>query len=214
MVSQPPTPPEYFDGIPRARFRELTSYLHLLPHGLESYPECRTKASLIRSSLDGHAFHPSWEQLPELLRETLRSPPLPVVWAPAVLAKAVFCVVADTYYPSVDLVREWSHKRGLRLANSAAYRVLTRVTGVRNLLRATGRVNDMFQRGSGMLVETHQLGATLRLSHPKHLHPPLSHIANQAGFLAILEATGAKDIVVDLARSDPTGAVYELRFAG
>lgn len=198
--------------IPRTRFPELASYLEQLPHGIDSYPECATKASLIRSSLDGHPFQPDWEQLPEPLRETLRSPPLPVVWAPAVLAKAVFCVIADTYYPSAELVREWSHKRGLRLANSATYRVLTRVAGVRNLLRATGRVNDMFQRGSGLRVETHQLGATLRLSHPKHLHPPLSHIANQAGFLAILETTGAKDVAVDLTRSDPYGAVYELRF--
>src|SRR5689334_17496564 len=129
-------------------FPVLEAYLRQLPAGLDSYADCETRGILLRSAAKEHAAHPAWESLPGVLQDVLRDPPVPTAWVSAVLTDAVFCVIADTYYPTRQAVFDWNYERTARLSHSTAYRMLTRSTTLQTFLRGIAKLHRYFQRGT------------------------------------------------------------------
>ncbi len=194
------------------RFPHLVEYLAKLPAGLDSYPECLTKGALLRSSLDGVRFHPSWASLPPRLRSALEVRPLPTEWISTVLTDSVSLVIVDTYFPTTDAMTKWNYDRTLQTANLPIYRMLTRVAGLPSFLRGAVKMHGFFQRGTDIRIKLAEGQADLRLEHPPHLHGRLNHMSNEAVFRALLDAAGAREASVLLLESTPTFARYRARW--
>lgn len=190
------------------RFPALADYVERLPAGLASYPEAQSMGILLKSSVVGHYFHPTWKDLPVQITELFRKPPLPTAWVPTVLNDAIFSLVADTFYPTEDALMKWSYERTIRLAALPMYVPLTKMAGVDRFMRAAARVHDLFQRGTQLEVEARPGSADLRLRHPPHLHSRKNHLTNEAVFRAVLESAGGTGATVKLVESRADGARY------
>lgn len=194
-----------------SEFPHLAAYLAKLPAGLGSYPECRTKGILIRSSVKEVAFHPSWEALPPPILEVMRHPPLPTAWVSTVLTNAVHFAVADTYHPTAEAMLDWNYKRTMRVSTSPMYRMLTRVAGLKNFLRGAVKVHALFQQSTDMSVDfTGDTSARVVLEHPPFLHVGYALLANEAVFTATLESAGATTAKVKMVEASPERAVYDV----
>jgi hypothetical protein len=195
-----------------SRYPHLAAYLAQLPDGLRSYPECKSKGTLVVSAIEGHDLSAIGDGLPPDLLAMLRQPPPVGVWVPAVFSDAVFYVLVDAFYPSKDAVLKWTFDRTIRTASSRVYRALTRAAGPSTLLRMTAAVHRLFQRGT--YLESKRIGKSveLRLRHPPYLHGGLNHVSNVALFRALLHYTGASDIDVEMIASEPTQALYVARW--
>ncbi len=194
-----------------AAFPHLAEYLAKLPAGLGSYPDCRTKGILIRSSVKDVAPHASWATLPPALLEAIESPPLPTTWVSTVLTNAVHFVVADTYYPTPQALLDWNYARTFKASNSPMYRTLTRMAGLRNFLRGAVKVHGLFQQGTDISIDfLGETSARVLLEHPPYLHFGLTHLANEAVFAATLDAAGAQSSKVKMTESSARRAVFEV----
>lgn len=114
--------------VDRERFPTLHAYLAQLPQGLNSYPEALSKGSLLRSSLEGHDVGRLVDELPDVLRAVIESPPPAGVWVPAVHSDAVFHAVVDRFHPTDERVIAWSEARTLSMAKGPMYGALFRVS--------------------------------------------------------------------------------------
>jgi len=199
-------------AIDARRFPALAEYLGKLPAGLASYPAALTKGILLRSAVSGHYFHSSWHDLPAEIASAMKTPPLPTSWLSTVLTDAVFCAVADTFYPTKEAVVKWNFDRTIGLARVPMYSSLAKLAGLDRFVRAAVKVHALFQRGTDLKVDLRGSEATVRLEHPPHLHGGLNHLSNEGVFRAALESSGARKATVELVESTPTFARYECRW--
>jgi hypothetical protein len=195
------------------RFPSLADYLSRLPAGLSSFPHAQSKGILLRSSVSGTYFHPSWEKLPPTMVDAMRHPPLPTQWVSSALTDAVFCAVADTLYPTEEAVVKWTYNRMVGLARVPMYSSLAKLAGLERFLRTVAKVHALFQRGTDLKVDVRGASAVVRLEHPPHLHGRLNHISNEGAFRGALEAAGARGVEVKLVESTPTLGHYNLRWS-
>ncbi|MBX3272994.1 MAG: hypothetical protein KF729_22215 [Sandaracinaceae bacterium] len=192
-----------------ARFPTLAAYLASLPAGLDSYPQARSKGTLLRSSLDGHRVEPLLDGLPERLAALISSPPPAGVWVPAVHSDAVFHVVRDHYYPSDEAVRAWTLERTRATVHKPMYRALVRVAGPAVLLRMGAKVHGLLQQGTSVdvVVEGRRVEVTERF--PPHLHSREVLLANVALLESLVEITGGASPAAAMLDESPTRARYE-----
>ncbi len=195
-------------GVDARVFPATSAYLSKLPDGFASYPEAMTKGILMRSAISSHPFHPSWKGLPPEIVSQVKSPPLPTSWASAVLTDTVFCLIADTFYPSREAVLKWSYDRTYHLARVPLFSAITDFAGLEHFLRGAARLHNLFQRGTVLDVASHKTGADMRLRHPPHLHGELNHVCNEGVFRAALDTAGAGQPKVEMLTSTPEGATY------
>jgi len=194
------------------RFPALAEYLERLPAGLLSYPEATSKGILLRSSMASHYVHRTWKDLPPAIVSAVRSPPAVTGWVSTVLTDAVFCLVADTFYPTPEAMLKWNYDRTLRMAKVPMYSAIAGVVGLERFLKGAARVHALFQRGTDVSVEVRGAGADVFLRHVPHLHGTLNHLSNEGVFRAALESAGGLDVTVKMLESTPTLARYEARW--
>ncbi|MCB9592654.1 MAG: hypothetical protein H6719_07970 [Sandaracinaceae bacterium] len=191
------------------RYRYLREYLAALPDGLSSHPECASKATLLRSSLEGHEDAEVDDLRPELL-ELYRNPPPATVWVPAVKVNAILHVIIDLYYPRREDVIEWARRRTLRMRDNPIYARILRVTSVYALFRISQQLDRLFQRGTHIQTHLGKGHARFELTHPPYLVSPINQVANVGMFEAMVEITGGADARCEMTGSSPTGATFEM----
>ncbi|MGE0791689.1 MAG: hypothetical protein AB7S26_38795 [Sandaracinaceae bacterium] len=196
----------------RERFPILAEYLEGLPDGLESYPDCESKSSLILSALDGHDRALIADGLPDALAAVVREPPPPGVWMPAVMNDAVFFAVCDRYYPTPEAVHAWTYDRTLAMTKNPLYRTLLRVPGPRVLLRMAARTHGLLQRGTMLAAKSSDSNVHLTLTFPPKLHVGLNLVSNVALWQVVVEVTGGKNVKSRLDRVTDTEAHYVVDF--
>ncbi len=197
------------DALDAATYPLLAAYLQRLPDGLDSYPDCKSKAVLVRTAVESIEGRELPAGLPEPIRALIDQPPAQGLWLPAVHCDAVFYAIADRYYPSAEAVHDWSRQRTLSGVRSPVYRALTRVAGPWALLKMASKTHGLFQKGTDLKAESSGTKAlTLTLSHPPHLHGGLNHVSNIEMFAVLIEVAGGKSVRVDMPVSDPEEAVY------
>lgn len=192
------------------RYRYLREYLAALPEGLSSYPECVSKATLLRSSIEGHEDARLGADLPAELVELYRHPPPATVWVPAAKVNAILHVVIDLYYPRREDVIEWARRRTLRMRDNPIYARILRVTSVHALFRISQQLDRLFQRGTHITPHIEKGRARFELSHPPYLVSPINQVANVGMFEAMVEMTGGEDARCEMTASSPTGATFEM----
>jgi len=192
-------------------FPNLSRYLSLLPAGLSSYPDCRTKGILLRSSVKEVPWDASWETLPEPIVDAMRDPPLPTAWVSTVLTNAAHLAVAAAHHPTAHALLSWNYERTMKATASPMYRMITRVAGLKNFLRGAVKVHALFQQGTDLSISFQQeTRARVLLEHPPHLHGGHVHLANEAVFAAALDASGARSSSVKMIESSARRAVYDV----
>ncbi|MCA9641671.1 MAG: hypothetical protein H6718_09900 [Polyangiaceae bacterium] len=183
----------------------LTSYLGSLPNGLESYPECTVKTSLLRGLL---AACPPLDdlQVQGPLRELLLDPPGANAWIPEAHFVAAHLAIADDLELSTEDMLQRTYQANKALTGSAMYRALASVASPALLLRGAKAGWGLIHRGVHLTLHAEKARARLVLTHPPHLYNSLAHESAAWGFRAVVEAAHGREVQAVLEQSMPTGA--------
>lgn len=151
----------------------LEAYLCRLPDGLDSYPDCVVKGSVVREFLEGHDMTRLRARLPAPLGE-LATPGSAVVtrWLPEVHFHAAMLAVTELFFDSDEAFIEDAYQRNRRLLAGPLYRMLTKFLSV-DRIGSMGRM-VFHQLHRGIELE-YRAGDPARwaLHYPPHLLPEL-----------------------------------------
>lgn len=192
-------------------FPALETYLSLLPHGLDSYPECQQKGSVARSVIAQWHDLPSFaDRLPPTLAHLIRNPPPASLWIPEVHGMALWALASDVLCNN-ELPRyvEFSRQQNRALLSSPIYRLVFGVLGGRLTVRAIATAWSTFHKGVDIdaALDAGPSGV-LHLRAPPHLiSEPHSHGFGTA-FSEGLRVAGFADASVDVDHWTPTVTTY------
>ncbi len=172
-------------------------YIDGLPEGLASYPDCRTRGSLVRAITDSHPCERlRAASIADELRPLL-SPQLPVsALIPEVHYVAFVCLFYELEFDSWAEFETFWLNRNTRLAKNIAYRALFNAIGPKNLVKFVGIRVSHFKKGpiSMKARECENRKAIVRLEGPPLLYPDLIADAWTIAFKAFVAAAGGKDV--------------------
>lgn len=189
-----------------ALFPATAAYIARLPHGLDSHPDCRVKASLYRSALEGRPIpRAAIDALPPRLQSLVLSPAPVTAWIPEVQSLALLTVHLDACCSSDEDFERSCYLRQRRLFDGPLYRAVVKLATPNLLLRTAALRWGALHRGTTLVVEKNERGiAHLSMEHPPHLWDEPTRLALTAGFRALLELCGARNGVVEVAEASAT----------
>ncbi len=172
----------------------LQGYLDRLPHGLDSYPDVRTKASLYRSIIELRTM-PDVSPLPTGLRRLVEDPMPVSAWIPSVHHHALTLASRDLCCRDDDDFRRFCHDRQRALFDGPLYSVMLAITKPQTLLRSAARRWTSFHRGTDFIVEHLAAdGAHILVKHRPHLLDGLLADALLQGLTAVIEVAGGTEV--------------------
>lgn len=190
----------------------MHAYLASLPNGLDSHPECQSKASLLHSALLGHPAS-GLRHLPDVLRERIESPPPAGLWIPAVHLIATVHAIIDVHYHSDEEILAWGARRTAAVSQNPLYRALLRVSGPRVFFTMTAKINRLFQRGTKFEMKKLEAGRALaRLRYPRNLHGRESLLGTVAMCETVVQQTGGVSKGTEMVEITPTHALFDCRW--
>ena len=188
-----------------------TAWLAGLPFGLDSYPECQVKGSLLRRLVKSQTLQPHAPRLPAELCTWLEAPPLVSAWVPEVHLFAMLHAVRDLVYDEPELHAFVSS--GIeRMISSPIYRIMFLVVTPKRLLHGIGRRWDQFHRGSTMTV-MRDAGSTIDVcvEHPPDLYSATIRGLIAATFLTTVTAAGGRGYRVEAMHDESTATTSVFR---
>jgi len=194
------------------RWPRTLAYLDRLPTGVDSYPACTAKASVMLIFRQHIQEREDFGDLPEWLGELVRRPPLPSAWLPTVRISCVELMLVDEL--GEDAFFEFAQEANREYLGSPLYRAAVRVLSPAMLVRGAALRWRHFHRGT--LVRAQQIEPTLahvKLSYPDHLFDPV--IAREKGmaFQAATELSGAKDVRCEVLKYEPGQTRFALSWS-
>jgi hypothetical protein len=171
----------------------VDAYLRNLPKGLASFPECKAKATLVRTFADHHIAPSSSEKLPDELVSLLVTPPLPASWVSEVQFMCVTLWARESRFSSDEAFLSWVRRLNAELFATPLYRMIMWVASPRLLLAGAARRWQQFHRGTRLTVPVQGPGfAEMVIGFPpglfNELHIRIFGVAFEAG----IEAAGGK----------------------
>ncbi len=180
-------------------------YIEALPEGLDSYPEIETKASLVRSTLEGRPLpRARLQDLPATLRKLAESPPPVSAWIPEVHSHALLLAVYDASCKSLEDFERYCYLRQRRLFDGPLYQVVLKMVSPK-FLRRTARYRwGALHRGTKFEIErVDASGATVLIRHPPNLWNRPLRVALAAGIRASLDLSGAQGTSINIDDGSP-----------
>lgn len=208
-----PARPPAIDLPVAKRYPRFAAYVDGLPQGLDSHPECITKASLALMLVRGIPQPPpSPQEVPDPLRRYLSAPPSGM-WVPEVEAMALSLLVADHYRMTDRQHREWIKARNRGFFSSLMYRAVMSFLSPQSLMtKATARWAAV-HRGSTFTVKfVGPRDVDGILTFPHRLFPKIALEQLTAVFAAALENSNAHNTEVVLAEATDTRGVFHGRW--
>lgn len=190
----------------RQRFPTLAAYLDRLPDGLDSFPECQAKCSLLMSALDDYSLDPCLASLPAELADLVQNPPPRVEWIPQVQFRAALRAVRDHYFGSAAEFVAWSYGAQHRMLGGPLYRILFSLIGPERLLRNSQSRWTHFHRGLHLEVRTTGQSVDGCFRFPPHMYDQLDLEATMAGFRAALDLAGTHQVTTTVVEVTATQA--------
>lgn len=181
-------------------FPTLDEYLAQLPNGLDSFPSCTIKASVMRDALAAKPV-PDDPSLPEPIRAFLQSPPPVSSRVPEVLSNALLSTLFDVHFGGRDrqAAYDWTRASTRALLRTPLYRVLFAVLSPERLLNGAAHRWHAFRQGTDVVMLDRGRGfAQLELTFPLGLHSDLTLFLLAAAFQAAVDCTGARENTVDV----------------
>lgn len=193
----------------------LERYLAGLPAGLESFPECVAKGSVLRSTLVQQPVAEIAARLPPSLRSLVTDPPVDSEWMSEVRFAAIYHAVADVRgYGDAD-VRSWARDRNRALFRNPAYRILMAVSSPATLLRGATMRWSNWHRGSTLEIEgITDVGVRALLRFPPGLFDELMLEVFGEAFSAGLELARAPSPAASVELIEPGVARYVVSWGG
>ncbi|MBL8740469.1 MAG: DUF2378 family protein [Myxococcales bacterium] len=196
-------------------FSTLDAYLRQLPDGLDSFPRCSIKASVIRDALKSRPLADD-PRLPAPIRAFLESPPPVSSFVPEVLSNSMLLAVYDVHFSALGqkAAWDWLHGTTYQLLRTPLYRILFAVMSPDRLVTGVAQRWGAFRRGSELVITEKRDGlARLRLVFPDGLHTDLTIYLVSAAFRAALDCSGAKSTDVEVESRSSRQAVFVCRWS-
>ncbi len=179
----------------------LERYLAGLPAGLDSFPDCLAKGSVLRSTLAQQPVPDIAARLPAVLRPLVTDPPVDSEWLAEARFVAIYHAVCDVRGYSDAEVLHWARERNRNLFRNPAYRILMSVSSPGTLIRGAAMRWSNWHRGTSLEIEGIQDdGVRALLRFPDGLFDPMMLQVFGEAFAAGLE----------LARAPTPGSKVEL----
>jgi hypothetical protein len=152
------------------RFPLTATYLRELPDGLDSFPECRAKASIHRT-VYAHADAPL-HGLPAELQQLLDEPPPPATWIPQCHTLALIIAIVESRGLDEGERGAWIRAAASTLFATPMYRILMLAATPRMLFKGANIRWSAFFRGSELRSTMGDHVAELELLAPAQLFNP------------------------------------------
>jgi len=174
-----------------AKFPIASSYLRRLPRGLDSYPECQAKGSVLRAGIDTAPVTLDRSALPPALAALVAAPPLPTEWFAEVHLNTIMLAYQDSVPPAVW--ERWTYDRNRNLLDRPLYRILFSLISPERLFTGMSGRWGTFRRGSQLSLLSKTDGvARVELRFPAYLHDENTMRAASTAMRAAGDAAGGK----------------------
>jgi hypothetical protein len=184
-------------------------YLASIPEGLDAYPQCLHKGEPLAIWLEHSPTAGLCERIPPAVATLLdRSRSMPT-WVSEVHANVLYLAIRELYFDSDQAFLEHASRVNRAVLDTPINRILFWVGSPRAMLRGAGIRWSSMHRGSTFEPRIRgDTAADAEMSFPANLFPRIVLLGNGTGFVAALENTGARDVVVHLKTDQPTYAVF------
>ncbi len=154
-------------AIAQPTFPRVHAYLGQLPDGLDSFPECRAKASVHRRVL-GYSEIPLFG-LPKPLQSLVDDPPPANTWIPQCQALALIVAAVESQQLDGQAENAWIQAAASHVFNSPMYRILMWAATPRLLFKGAHLRWSAFFRGSTLNPTVESNSAEVVLDCPREL---------------------------------------------
>jgi len=187
----------------------MERYVGGLPAGLDSFPECLAKGSVLRSTLVQQPIETIAGRLPPGLRALVTDPPVDSEWMSEARFAAVYLAIADIRgYADADVL-VWARDRNRALFRNPAYRILMAVSSPATLLRGATMRWSNWHRGTTLEIEgILDVGVRAALRFPPGLFDDMMLRVFGEAFVAGLEMARARSPVSTVELAEPGVAHY------
>lgn len=156
------------DRIPES----VRDYLDRLPDGLDSYPDHRCKASVLRAFLSGHDLNRLKRSLPDALAPLADANTAVTTWITEVQLNVVMLTRRALFFDDDEAFVRDASRRNRELLEGPLYRMLTKFFSTERI-GAMGRA-VYHQMHRGIVLELHPgTPSQWSLRYPPHLMPEL-----------------------------------------
>ncbi len=188
------------------------AWLERLPNGVDSFPDCQVKGSLLRRLVKSQMLQPHADTLPDPVRAWFAVPPLPSAWVPELHLFALLHALRDHVYDDAALA-EFVSSGIHRMLSSPMYKLMFLVVSPKRLLQGIGRRWDQFHQGTVLEVGGDR-GATIDavVTHPPNMYSSTIHHVTAASFRTAVVAAGGDRYRVEVATTEctPTTSVFRV----
>jgi hypothetical protein len=194
------------------RFPQLASYLGTLPSGIDSYPQCLAKSSLLRAVIDELGGSRELEGTPLELARQIAEPEPPNAWIREVVYVAAHYALRDALEIDEEEMLQVTYRANRKLTESRMYRALATVASPQLLLKGAQLGWKLLHRGVSLRVSTVSHRAEVVVRHPPGLWPKTAHRSAALGFRAVVEAAHGREPSARVLESRADGARFELNW--
>jgi len=186
-------------------------YIGSLPDGLDSYPECRHKASFYLDFIEHVPVARRVKEFPEPLRYLVEKPAAPNAWLPEVHTNAFYMAVRDVVLRSDEELIRAMYDVNVRVLSTPLNRVMFMVATPALLMAAGQGRWAAFHTGSRFLTKRRGHEGTIEMTYPKNLFPRLMLQVYEQVFQAVMDLSreGAE---VRLVSPGPHSAKFEVHW--
>jgi hypothetical protein len=179
-------------------YPRVANYIKRLPRGLDSYPQCKSKASLYRTALQSRPLVGlEGGALPEPITALVRQPLLMSSWMDTPKAMALVLAISDHYRMTEEQHLTWTRELGEALFASRAYRMALSLASPVLLLRGIHLRFGAFHQGVTLeLTDVAEKSACLIMRFPTFLFDPLLVRGFAVSYQVALSHSRARDAEV------------------
>lgn len=195
-----------------SRFPRAAAYLRSLPHGLDSYPECRVKTNVLEHIAGDVPALASAKGLPTIVLDVLDGS-YREEWLPEVTSNVLLLAVRDVGWASDDEFRAWARRDSARVFARPAYKFLMLVLSPALVVMGTAKRWGAFHEGTQLSAtpvkrDGDRLCTSARLTQPSGLFTGLLVDRQAQAFLAALDGSRAREPEVKVTQA----SLDEVRF--
>jgi hypothetical protein len=180
----------------RQRFPSMANYLGLLPSGLDSYPHCQVKASLLHSLKTDLPIDTLVPSLPTALQEIVTQPPPVSSWIPEVYFRSLLRVSFDSFFRDRRKYVAWGYEAQRRVLSSPLYRPLFMVMSTERGFRLASSRWENFHKGVALQVQMGASCGRIVFEFPAQLLTLFDLEVTMCGIRVAIELIGARDVQV------------------
>ncbi|MEY4578585.1 MAG: hypothetical protein RL701_3288 [Pseudomonadota bacterium] len=192
------------------------AYLKNLPHGLASYPECRSKGTVWKNILRWTDTTSLVDRVPPDLAIVPDADLLATAWVPIVQSFAGHLVLRDCLFKTDDEICEHFRVVDRRLLSGPIYKVMFALASPKLAVQASDRRFGMIFQG--IALTAHQDAeddkqVRLELRYPRALLPALVGRLYLVAFEVAVELAGGKGVKGTVLQHGETSASYKLTWS-